>query len=154
MKSQKSILIKITKAKLPDAVKIYKLGKETHELDFSRKYPFHELSEVKEFITNPKENVFLVAKSGEEVIGFVFAKILSHHAGGWCMLDNLCVKKSFRHRGIGEKLLKSLYTEIKKRKVWYLQILEEAHHKKTRAFWKKMGYSETKTFIWAEKSIR
>lgn len=145
---------RITKAKISEAAEIYRLGKKIHELDFSRKYPFHELSEIKEFIIHPKENIFLVAKANGEIIGFIFARILSHHAGGWCMLDNLGVEPKFRHEGIGETLLKGLYKEIKKRKVWYVQILESARHKKTRSFWKKMGYKETKMFIWAEKRIR
>lgn len=143
----------IKKAKLSDASSIYSLGKRIHELDFSRKYPFHELSELKEFISHPKENIIYTAKSDGEIIGFIYAKILSHHAGGWCMLDNLGVEKHMRRQGVADALLKSLYSDLKKRKIWYVQILEEAHHTNTRAFWKKMGYQETKTFIWAEKRI-
>lgn len=146
--------VKISKAKYFEAVEIYRLGKRIHELDFSRNYPFHELSEIKELITHPKENIFFKAKVNGELAGFIYARILSHHAGGWCMLDNIGVEPKYRRHGIGEKLLKMLYKELKKRKVWYVQILEEAHHKKTRAFWKKMGYKETKMFIWAEKAVR
>lgn len=146
--------IKINKAKPQEAAEVYRLGKKIHELDFSRKYPFHELSEIKEFISRPKENVLLTARVDGKLIGFIYAKILSHHAGGWCMLDNLGVEEKYRRHGAGETLLKALYKEIKKRKIWYVQILEEAHHKKTRAFWKKMGYKETKTFVWAEKTVK
>ena len=153
MRADKNGKITITKAKLSEAGEIYRLGKKIHELDFSRRLHFHELSEIKEFISHPKENIFLVAKENGEIIGFVFAKILSHHAGGWCMLDNIGVEKKYRNQGAGEELLKALYKEIKNRKVWYVQILEEAHHKKTRSFWKKMGYNETKMFIWAEKKV-
>lgn len=150
---KKTEKISIVKAKIGKAGEVYHLGRRIHELDFSRKMPFHQLSEIKEFIKHPKENIFFTAQANGKIIGFVYAKILSHHAGGWCMLDNLGVTEEYRGQGIGEMLLKELYKEIKKRKVWYVQILEEAHHKKTRAFWKKMGYKETKMFIWAEKKV-
>ncbi|MCX6804369.1 MAG: GNAT family N-acetyltransferase [Candidatus Diapherotrites archaeon] len=143
----------IRKAKASDSAQIYHLGKKIHELDFSRKYPFHELSEIKEFISRPKENILFVVEENKEIIGFVFAKILSHHAGGWCMLDNIGVEKQHRHKGIANELLHALYKELKKRKVWYVQILEGTHHKSTRHFWKKQGYKETKTFVWAEKKV-
>jgi len=152
--SKKNSAIKIRKSTFSDSTSIYHLGKKIHELDFSRKYPFHELSEIKEFLSRPKENILFVAKENDKIVGFVFAKILSHHAGGWCMLDNLAVEKHHRHKHIATQLLKELYTELKKRKLWYVQILEEIHHKKTRAFWKREGYKETKNFLWAEKVIR
>lgn len=154
MNTVKTGKFKILKAKISDASEIYHLGKRVHELDFSRKYPFHELSEIKEFIKHPKDNISLTAKASGKVEGFILAKILSHHAGGWCMLDNIAVAEGYRNQGAGEMLLGALYREVKKRKVWYIQILEEAHHKKTRSFWKKMGYKETKIFIWAEKRVR
>jgi len=144
----------IRKAKFSDASAIYHLGKKIHELDFSRKLPFHGLSEMKEFISHPKENILFVAEENDKIIGFIFAKILSHHAGGWCMLDNLAVEKHHRHKHIATQLLHALYSELKKKKVWYVQILEEIHHEKTRAFWKREGYKETKSFLWAEKAVR
>jgi ribosomal protein S18 acetylase RimI-like enzyme len=145
--------IEITTAKAADAKSIYLLGKKIHELDFSPRYPFHGLSEIKESISVPKENILFTGKLDRQIVGFVYAKILSHHSGGWCLLDNIAVDQCYRHQGIGEKLLKVLYRELKKRNISYVQILEEAHHKKTRGFWKKEGFRETKTFVWAEKEI-
>src|SRR5580693_5992243 len=109
--------VKIRKAKISDARAIYILGKRIHELGFSSKYPFHELSEIKEFISAPKENIMLIAQHKGENIGFIFAKILAHSAGGWCMLDNLGVDFEHRRNGVGEKLLNALYGEIKHRNI-------------------------------------
>jgi ribosomal protein S18 acetylase RimI-like enzyme len=145
--------LKIRKAKSSDARPIYVLGKRIHQLDFSSKYPFHELSEIKEFISAPKENVVLVAEYEGRIVGFVVAKILAHSAGGWCMLDNLGVDPKHRRKGLGNRMLKALYNEIKARKIKYVQILE-SKNKQARRFWKKEGFKETKTFIWAEKTIR
>lgn len=146
--------LKISRARRSDAISIYLMGKRIHELDFSRKYPFHELSEIKEFISIPGGNIFFVARLNGAIVGFIYAKILSHHAGGWCMLDNLAVEKDYRMSGIGDALLRALYRELKRRKVWYVQILEEVHQKRTRKFWKAEGFRETKTFVWAEKAVR
>lgn len=145
---------KIRRARIKDSLTIYRLGKQIHELEFSKKSPFHQLSEIKEFISKPKSHFVFVAEEDGKIIGILLALILSHPAGGWCLLDILGVDKKSRRKGVGKALLKRLYAELKKTKVWYVQILEEAHHKKTRSFWKKMGFRETKTFIWAEKSVR
>ncbi|MCX6741908.1 MAG: hypothetical protein NTX24_01890 [Candidatus Pacearchaeota archaeon] len=46
----------VRKAKLSDADKVYSLGLKTKELEFSSEFPFHEKSELKEFISHPEEN--------------------------------------------------------------------------------------------------
>ncbi len=145
--------MKIREAQKKDVNELYALGKKIRELSFSKKLHFHEKLELAEFIKNSKENIFLVAEDKKELIGFLFAKILSHHAGGWCMLDNLAVEQKHRKKGVGTKLLRELYKRIKKKKIHYIQILEEEHHKKTRAFWKSKGYKETTHFVWAEKIV-
>ena len=145
--------IKISRAKISDVHQIYLLGKRIRELDFSAKYPFYQLSELKESVSRSKENCLLTAKSKDTVVGFILAKILSHPAGGWCLLDDLGVAPEYRNMGLGKSLLNSLYKEMKARKINYIQILE-SNNRKTRSFWKKMGFRETKTFIWAEKTIK
>ncbi len=153
VKSKKIEKYKICHAKLSDSSHIYTLGKKIHELDFSKQLHFHELGEVKEFVKSPRENILLIAETRGEIVAFLYAKIMSHSSGGWCMLDNLGVAHAHRGKGISKLLLDKLYKELRKRKVRYVQILEEIHHKKTRSFWKKQGYKETKTFLWAEKMI-
>jgi ribosomal protein S18 acetylase RimI-like enzyme len=143
----------IRKARLSDVNQVYQLGKIIRELDFSKKYPFHERSEIKEFIGNPRENIFLVAQLGGRIIGFLYARLLSHSVGGWCMLDNIGVSGDFRNQGIGTSMLKELYKILRKNKISYIQILESMN-KKTRKFWRNQGFKEAKTFIWAEKMIR
>jgi hypothetical protein len=50
----------IRKAKLSDVNQIYELGLKTEELEFSSEFPFHEKSELREFISKPKENILFV----------------------------------------------------------------------------------------------
>ena len=145
--------MKIRKATKKDISEVIKLGKKIEELEFSNKFPFHGKSELMEALKD-KNSIFLVAENDKKIIGFLYAKILFHRAGGWCMLDNLAVKKDERHKGVGTELLKQLYSKLKKRKINYVQVLEEEHHKKTRNFWSSRGFKETKKFIWAEKMLK
>jgi N-acetylglutamate synthase-like GNAT family acetyltransferase len=142
--------IKIRRGKLKDISQIYNLGKHAKELEFSKKMNFHDKVELKEFVTKTKDNILLVSISNKKVIGFLYAKIVSRT---WCILDNLVVDEKFREEGIGSLLLEDLYKILKNKKVNYIQILEDIHHKKTREFWKKKGFKEEKKFIWADKRI-
>jgi len=144
----------IRKAMLSDVDEIYCLGLKTEELEFSSEFPFHEKSELKEFILNPRENILLVALVDKKIVGFIYSKILSRRGDGWCMLDNIAVLKKYREQGIGTSLLDETCSELKKRKISYVQLLEEMHHKKTRKFWKHRGFKEKKIFVWAEEMIK
>lgn len=144
--------MKIHPATKKDVLKVYSLGKKIHELDFSKKYSFHERAELYEAVKD-KNSIFLVAEEKNKIAGFILAKIIFHRAGGWCMLDNIAVDGDFRGEGVSDLLLKSLYSILESKHVHYIQILEEVHHKNTRKFWKHQGFKETKKFIWAERKI-
>ena len=145
--------IKIRNAQLKDVLKIYLLGRKIAELGFSKKFSFHEKGELKESIKD-RDSIMIVAETPKKIVGFLYAKIIFHRAGGWCMLDNLAVEQEYRQHGIGSALLELLYKTLKKKKVNYVQVLEDIHSKNTRNFWKSKGLKETKTFIWAEKKIK
>lgn len=146
--------VEIRNAKKEDIEEIFKLGCKLEDaLKASRikKRHFHEKSEFVEFIKKPKDNIFLVAIISGNVAGFLYAKILSED---WCMLDNIAVDKKYQNHGIGSLLVNKLYEVLRKRKVDYIQILEEIHHKKTRKFWKDKGFREEKVFVWADKILK
>jgi N-acetylglutamate synthase-like GNAT family acetyltransferase len=144
----------IRRAKLKDADKIYEIGSNMKELNFSNKFKFHQKDEIIEFVKKPKDNIFLVALIDEKIVGFLYAKILAYGQWGWCMLDNLAVEKKFRGEGIASMFLKELYKIMKKRKVHYVHILEDVHRKKTKKFWHDRGFKEERIFVWADKIIR
>lgn len=143
--------ISIRRANLKNILQVYSLGKRTEELNFSGGMKFHDKSELIEFVKNPDTNILLVAKIDEDIVAFLYAKIVSKT---WCILDNLAVEHKYRGRGIGHLLLNYFYKILKDKKISYVQVLEEIHHKKTRDFWKKQGFKEEKVFVWADKSLR
>ncbi len=146
--------IKVRHARLKDINSVYSLGSKFDEnLKASKRknMHFHEKNEFKEFIKSPKYNILLVAIINDNIVGFLYAKILSYD---WCLLDDLAVEKDFQNEGIGSELLKEFYKIMKKRKIDYVQILEEIHHKKTRKFWHDRGFREEKVFVWADKMLK
>ena len=146
--------VKILQAGKEDIDDILRLGKKFEDaLKASRlkRAHFHEKEEFLDFIKNPGENVFLVAKVDKKLAGFIYARILSED---WCMIDNLAVEKEYQKRGIGTMLIEELYKILQKRKISYIQILEEIHHKQTRKFWHDKGFREEKVFVWADKWLR
>lgn len=146
--------ITIRHAKLSDINSIYELGSKFDDsLKASRRrnMHFHEKKEFKEFIKGPKYNILLVATKNKKVVGFLYSKILSYD---WCLIDDLAVKKEYQNEGLGSKLLHEFYKILKKRKIDYVQLLEEIHHKNTRKFWKDKGFREEKVFVWADKMIK
>jgi ribosomal protein S18 acetylase RimI-like enzyme len=146
--------VKILQAGKEDIDDILRLGKKFEDaLKASRlkRAHFHEKEEFLDFIKNPRENVFLVAKVDKKLAGFIYARILSED---WCMIDNLAVEKEYQKRGIGTMLIEELYKILQKRKISYIQILEEIHHKQTRKFWHDKGFREEKVFVWADKWLK
>jgi ribosomal protein S18 acetylase RimI-like enzyme len=143
--------VDIRRAKLEDVSSIYRLGKATEELSFSPDMIFHDKIELRDFVRKPKDNILLVAILNKQFVGFLYAKIASHT---WCILDNIAVDKKYRGMGIGNSLLDTLYRILKAKKVSYIQVLEEIHHKKTREFWHKKGFREEKVFVWADKKLK
>jgi N-acetylglutamate synthase-like GNAT family acetyltransferase len=143
--------VKIRKAAAADIPLIYSLGRKTEELNFSPKMSFHDKAELKKFVKKTNTNILLVAETGDRIVGFLYAKIISRT---WCILDNLAVEQAHQGKGIGHLLLNNFYNILKKKKISYVQVLEEIHHRKTRDFWKNQGFKEEKVFVWADKSIK
>jgi ribosomal protein S18 acetylase RimI-like enzyme len=149
IKEQRGIIIQRARAK--DLSEVYKLGCQTGELSFSPKGKFHDILELKEFVQKPKDNILLIATKNAQILGFLYAKIVSH---SWCILDNLAVREDCRNHSIGKKLLQELYSILRERKISYVQVLEEFTNQKTREFWRKRGFKEKKLFVWADKTIK
>jgi N-acetylglutamate synthase-like GNAT family acetyltransferase len=144
----------IRKARKEDIDPVLEIGNNLEDAlkaSKNKKAHFHEKGEFILFIKNSNENIFLVAEANSRIVGFLYAKILSKD---WCMIDNLAIKKEFQKHHIGTSLVNELSKILKKRKITYVQILEEVHHKNTRNFWKGRGFKEEKVFVWADKILK
>ena len=144
-------MIKLRRAKRKDVNAVFSLGKKTPELNFQKNIHFHEKSELLEWVKHSKDNVFIVAECEKKIVGFLYAKIVSHD---WCILDNIAVLPSFRGNGVGRLLLNYFYNVMKQNKVTYVGLLVEPRHKKAISFWEKNNFKRGKNFIWYGKKIK
>jgi ribosomal protein S18 acetylase RimI-like enzyme len=142
----------IRKAKISDVEKLYDLVRATPEIGGSDDMFCYSKKEIKTWIQNPKENIWLVAElkteKRKQIVGLLFAKLMSYD---WCMIDGIGVRKNYRNYQLGTKLLQKLEKILKQRKVRFMQAYTDINNKNTHKFWKKNGLKSGKTFIWFDK---
>jgi len=142
-------MVSIHRARPQDVNSVYRLVTSISEFAASGETRFFKREELKEWIGR-RDSVVLVAQDKGNIIGFLFAKIISKH---WCMLDSIAVNPRYRNKGIGKQLLDKLYAILKRKGVDYMQGLVDVGQGKTRAFWKKRGFKEGNSFVWIEKYL-
>jgi ribosomal protein S18 acetylase RimI-like enzyme len=140
----------IRNPKKTELEKIYRLGCSMKEFAVSDYVRYYRREEIREFMGNNKDNIFLVAAYKDQIVGSLFAKIISRR---WCMMDSICVRDNYQRRGIGSQLIEKLYTILKKENIHYVQAIVEQENTKARNHYQKMGFEEGRKFIWIEKFI-
>ena len=65
-------------------------------------------NKICEFYFNMQSDLFFVAKSDDEIIGFTYCYIRPYPNGNALMIEELSVKEEFRKQGIGKQLLRTL----------------------------------------------
>ena len=101
--------MEIRKANLEDCRVVYELTKNTPEIVNPSTEP-PPLEWIKSFVK--EKQIFYVACENNEVIGYIMGE---RTAGDIGLMWMLTVKKEFRGRGIGKKLLLRAEEECKKR---------------------------------------
>ncbi len=144
--------MKIRKADVKDARKIYLMQKKTKEMITSdaSEYDFFTAKEIEDWIRNPKDKFVLVAENDSKISGFLLARMVTRY---WCVIEAIVVEKKFRKTGIGTKLLEELYKRLKNYDVQIIQAFVRADIKEPQNFWKDRGFKERKKFIWFDKRL-
>jgi ribosomal protein S18 acetylase RimI-like enzyme len=142
--------ITIRQPKKNELEKIYRLGCSIKEFAVSDYVRYYRRQEIEDFMGKNKDNIFLVAVHKDQIIGSLFAKIISSR---WCMMDTICVKENYQRRGIGDQLLEKLYAILKKKNIHYVQAIVEKKNSPASNYYKKMEFEEGREFIWVEKFI-
>ncbi|MCF7910373.1 GNAT family N-acetyltransferase [Candidatus Pacearchaeota archaeon] len=111
--------------------------------------------ELKNYINNclnEKSFLVLVAEINKKIIGVCicnFGRISKTDAD----LVDIYVLKKFRNRGIGNKLMKELYKELKKKGIKNLGLYSE-NNNKTLNFYKKQGFQIGRLIRRCDKKIK
>lgn len=108
---------------------------------------------TKSYIEDSKDLALLVAKSNDNIIGFITLKETSEDA---CEIHCMGIKKTYHRKGIGKKLYKA-FEDLAKEKYQYIQVktVDEGHYNEydeTIAFYKSVGFKKMEVFptLWDE----
>lgn len=130
---------RLTEATLDGAVEtIRSLPEFFYERDFVKAE-----ANYREFVSGHKDDdLFLVARSGDQVLGVVGAT-KRQDADGVYFLASFAVKKGQRGGGIGRRLLESLEGELAARdgRMMYTETTTASYCDSTRAFYEAVGYT-------------
>lgn len=90
-----------------------------------------------------KAQVFLVAESNNEIVGFIDGRIMEEAI--WYkekvgILEHICVKKENRRNNVASNLLKEFESRIINMGAKYIQILAFPNNKPAMDLYKKFGY--------------
>jgi ribosomal protein S18 acetylase RimI-like enzyme len=130
-----------------DAEAIYSLGISDSSFQVSPIIRFYEKTEIEQWSRERDNNILLVAEAENEIIGFLYCKIMSHH---WAMLDNFYIRPESRNRTCSEALWNALLKELKARQLTYLTCLVREDHKPLARLLRQGGFIERNRYVWFE----
>lgn len=142
--------IQIRNASLEDLDTLWKWGEENWELWSDEKYRWFSKQSLKKLISDPKDDLLLVAKEGEKLIGMLFI----YNLRDWAFCVGAFIIPSFRSQGIGKMLLKEAEEKLSEKGVESITLLIDIKNIKGLHFWKKMGFYEGYKFFFMTKELQ
>ena len=99
---------------------------------------------LSELLTDPA-HVVLVAEEDGEVVGYVNANFRPqlHHLAPVGTIDELVVDKGRRGRRIGERLVKEVLDEARRRRADVVEVTTHERRERARAFYRRCGFEAT-----------
>lgn len=91
-----------------------------------------------------EDAIFYVTKKENEIIGFLVAQKLK---GDLVNLDLLTVKKEYRNKGVGKKLLDTFQNECKKLNAKFILLYAPKMNQKTQKFYEACGFTPGKDHV-------
>jgi ribosomal protein S18 acetylase RimI-like enzyme len=91
-----------------------------------------------------EKQLFLVAEEKKQIIGFIFGERLT---GNGLMVHLTAVNQKYQGKGIGNRLVKELEKEAKKRKAKFLFRYTEGSNKAMIHILEKQGHAKGKKYI-------
>lgn len=149
--------VTIRRARLEDFSELYKLGKNTPELQVSSLQPFMNPKEFRWSLTN-SQGIFLVAerKDIDTIVGFLYATLVDIEKpfpGKYACLFYLVVLPSYRGRGIARALYQECENQLKTHGIRYCYGWARKDGLAIRKFLKRQGFREGHSYLWVEKKL-
>ncbi|MFH1506146.1 MAG: GNAT family N-acetyltransferase [archaeon] len=143
--------MKIRKGKLSDAKEILKILNSTPEFGGGVGKENPPLSYVKAFLSDKNMNLALIAEEDKEMVGFIISEVWKKKS--FSFLVYLWVKKDFRRKGVGVKLLKTFEKECKKLKLKKISFLVLQSNKLMQSWCKKQKIKRGDKFYYYAKKL-
>ena len=139
------------RAMLPrDAKAVAKLWRSTKELWPDDKIKFQSEKSLKEWLSDKGNDLLIVYEKNQKIIGFLTATVLPYKSA---CIDDLAVVPVQRGKGIAGELHDYAIKYFKNKKVEFVYCWVKGESQSSRRFWKKKGFNEGKSFVFAWKTI-
>ena len=153
----------IRKASYKDINKIIDLLSQVHELHFEGRPDIfkdginkYDYSELEAMIDEDKTLIYVYTDENDEVLGYAFLQFISVwnkmlHGVKYVFIDDLCVDKEYRGKGIGKALLDYVYELSKELNYDYVRLNVWSFNKEAKEFYLKNGFGELESIM--EKKV-
>ena len=94
------------------------------------------------------KSILLVAEENKEIVGFILAHFVQYGFFRYGTIDEFYVKKEFRGRGIGKKLIKEVMRKLQRMNVKMIIVGTEKENKGAIKLYKKVGFEVGKKSLW------
>jgi ribosomal protein S18 acetylase RimI-like enzyme len=142
--------IRIRNAESGDADTLYAMGVTEEGFAVSSESRFYTKDYLENWITNPEDDVLLVAEARNAIVGFLFCRV-NHN--DWAMLENIAVSTSSRRQGTGTALLRECLRRLRERGIDYIAgIVREGNSNLD--FFLSSGFVPGHRFVWIERCIK
>lgn len=140
----------IQKMSLNDLAAVLKLGTGVAAFEVAEQDCFWSSTQLENWI-NADEDVLLVAKDNDVVVGFALSTL--HKPTGKVTWENLYVLPNFRGRGVGRQLIDELLLKLKQKGATYMCFLVRAENIDEVAHFEHRGFEKGHNFVWFQKHL-
>ena len=150
----KTIIRKTTTKDLSQIQKLMDVLNNSREKNFSKQNkPFHKrLKQYPKLKKSDIENdIFLVAVDDNKIVGFIWGSIhrrRSHKLSKLGYIEEICVDKKIRSKGLGKKLLKFLEEEFTKLGCDHVTTHTDWENKPAQKLYSKSGMNKVTVEYW------
>lgn len=142
--------VTITRATLNDVDTLWQWGEENWELWGDDKYKWFSKKSLVKWISDPKDDVLLVARKNDTAIGMCMVFTLRN----WAFCVGLFVEKEFRGVGLGKKLLDKAIRILKRKGVESILLLVDTKNEAGIRFYEREKFYKGFQFFMMTKDIK
>lgn len=99
-------------------------------------------------ILSDKNNVFLLLRNEEKVVGMGVAVFVRTPRGLRVRAEDVIIDRPYRRKGLGSLLVRRLVYEAKKRKALWIEFTSRKDRVETAIFYKKLGFKPRDTNVY------